>query len=141
MDFSSDSDYSDGSTGMGRFISSTPKRVTRRGCDARILSPVMPAAVSRGASREILTDDKRSVICNGDILRRKPKFSKISKNTNRYSAAVPAVREVCFSPVLQKVHSVENFTLEDECHSDAPSYNCKICGKGFFHQSAVRGKI
>ena len=147
MDFSSDSDYSDGSTGMsrGRFISSTPKRLmkTRRGCEARILSPVMPEAISRGVSREILnSDDKRSMICNGDIIRRrKPKFAKVVDLKNRYSVAVPAVREkVCFSPVLHKVQSVSNFTLEDECESDAPSYNCKICGKGFFHESAVRGK-
>ena len=72
MNFSSDSDFSDGSTGLSRnFHCSTPKKVLRRQTrhlsEVRILSPRMPESsgyVSPAiySSREFL--DKRSIMNN-----------------------------------------------------------------------------
>lgn len=144
MNFSSDSDYSDGSTGLSRpvFIASTPKRVLRKNQrvnELRILSPVMPSAKhSQPCNRD--GDDKRSMICNGDVRRRRAKFAKVVElKTHRMSLAVPLTQPIVFTPEqTKKVHSFTNFTLDDECESDAPSFQCKICGKTFFHSSAVK---
>ena len=140
MDFSSDSDYSDGSTGISNsvFISSTPKRVLKRQerhlrSRDRIISPVMPKKLD--GYRSDYRSDGESMICNGDVRMRKPKYAKvIDLKHHRMSCQVPLKS----APLASSRTRVSNLTLADECESDSPSFQCKICGKGFYHESAVR---
>ena len=147
MNFSSDSDFSDGSTGLSRkFHCSTPKKVLRRQTrhlsEVRILSPRMPESsgyVSPAiySSREFL--DKRSIMNNAEMPRIRRRSHKTNKNPrDRMSVQVP----LSGNPRPQLIHETskprKNVTLDDECESLEPSFKCKICSKGFFHESAVR---
>ena len=132
MDFCTDSDYSTGSSGIGcGMMTSTPKRQPRVSRqrnrdlrDSRIMSPLMPS--SKLSKINFNFPPEGSMICHAenreDVNRRK---SKNKFHENRLS-------------VQPKTPTKEFEYLKDECESEAPIHSCKICGKSFFHYSAVR---
>lgn len=152
MNFSSDSDFSDGSTGLSRnFACSTPKRALRRQTrhlsEVRILSPQMPESSGYVSpvysSRDCL--DKRSIMNNAEMPRIRRRIHKAPKNPkDRMSVQVPLSGLPRPISQLGGFHNEiptqrgKNVTLEDECASNEPVFKCKICAKGFFHESAVR---
>ena len=132
--------FSDGSCGNGfsGFMSSTPKRSS-----SRINMPVMPKKFHRTKStarslKNIYssgneTDSVTAAVAQPVKRRHRQKTQKIrSFASQRMTIAIGVLRST--DPVPNENTNVPSF--EDECKSDEPIYDCKICSKKFFHESA-----